>query len=186
MVGLNLVIMVALAAVAVIVLSMWLDSYTRHDQKIHVPDLQGVLSTEAVDYLENAGLKALVIDSVYVDARPGAVIEQLPAAGLPVKQGRTIYLTINAYGVRMVKMQNVLSGGSRQALSTLRSLGFVVDSVRQVASENDDEVLSVTMRGEEVEPGREYPLGSHLVVHVGCRNLEIPAENEESEEAWLE
>lgn len=186
MVGLNLAIIIALLTIIVISLSAWLGTYTRHDESIDVPSLQGVLADDAINYLEHSGLKALIVDSVYADARPGSVIEQLPAAGLPVKRGRIVYLTINALGVPMVKMQNVVEGGSRQAMSTLRSLGFVVDSVRFEPHEYDDEVLSVTLRGKEMEPGREYPKGSHVVLHVGKSSLEIEAENEESEESWME
>ena len=128
----------------------------------------------------------MVIDSVYADMQPGAVVEQLPAAGLPVKKGRIVYLTINAIGVRMVKMQEVREGGSRQALSTLRSLGFRVDSIKQVPSEMDDLVLSVTVGGEEMVPGKDDPFGTHVVVSVGNSRLEIEPVNEEPEEQWLE
>lgn len=184
--GLNVFIIVAILLVLIMCLSAWLNSYTRHSEHIDVPSLQGVLVDEAIQYLDSKGLKALVIDSVYADQRPGSVVEQLPAAGLPVKRGRIVYLTINALGVRMVKMQDVLDGGSRQAFSTLRSLGFVVDSVRQVASDKKDLVLSVTTGGVEMIPGREYPVGTRVVVHVGNPDLEIEAENEETEESWLE
>lgn len=184
--GLNLFIIAALTVVAVLALTFWLGIYTRHSERIDVPSLVNVPEDEACRYLERAGLVPKVIDSVYADARPGAVIEQMPAAGIPVKKGRTVYLTINAHGVRMVRMQEVREGGSRQALSTLRSLGFVVDSVRQVPSDMDDLVQGVTLRGETMQPGREYPVGSHVVLLVGRRNVEIEAENEESEEAWME
>lgn len=184
--GLNLVFIVALAVAAVLALSAWLGIYTRHSERIDVPSLVGVPEDEAKNYLNRAGLRVVVIDSVYADARPGSVIEQMPAAGIPVKKGRIVYLTINAHGVRMVKMQDVCEGGSRQALSTLRSLGFVVDSVRQVPSDMDDLVQGVTLRGETMKPGAEYPVGSHVVLLVGRRNVEIEPENGESEEAWVE
>lgn len=186
MVGLNLFIVVALGTLAILGLSMWLDSYTRHNERIEVPSLAGVPVGDALQFLENKGLKGMVIDSVYADVRPGSVVEQMPAAGLPVKEGRIVYLTINAIGVRMVKMKDVREGGSRQALSDLHTLGFIVDSIRQVPSENDDLVLSVTTHGEEMEPGQMYPVGTHVVVHVGRSNMEITPENEETEEAWME
>lgn len=186
MVGINLFIIIALVVLLLTCLSLWLDSYTRHTERVEVPTLQGVPVADADRYLEQVGLKCMVIDSVYADARPGSVIEQMPAAGLPVKKGRIVYLTINAVGVRMVKMLEVREGGSRQALSTLRSLGFVVDSVRQVASEMDDLVLSVTTDGSEMEPGREYPIGTRVVVRVGSSHMELEPENSEAEEAWME
>lgn len=186
MVGINILIIIAITLLLLTGLSMWLDSYTRHSERVEVPSLVGIPADDAARYLEQAGLKSMVIDSVYADARPGSVIEQMPAAGLPVKKGRIVYLTINALGVRMVKMLEVREGGSRQALSTLRSLGFKVDSVKQVASDMDDLVLSVSADGVEMEPGREYPVGTRVVVRVGSSHVEIEPENDETEEAWLE
>ena len=87
-----------------------------------------------------------------------------------------------------VSGHGVYSGNkrSRQALSTLRSLGFRVDSIKQVPSEMDDLVLSVTVGGEEMVPGKDYPFGTHVVVSVGNSRLEIEPVNEETEEQWLE
>lgn len=186
MVGINILIIIALTILLLTGLSMWLDSYTRHSERVDVPSLVGIPAADAQRYLEQAGLKSMIVDSVYADARPGAVVEQMPAAGLPVKKGRIVYLTINAIGVRMVKMLEVREGGSRQALSTLRSLGFVVDSVKQVAYDMDDLVLSVSADGVEMEPGAEYPVGTRVVVRVGSTHVEIEPENTETEEAWME
>lgn len=186
MVGINILIVIALTLLFLTGLSMWLDSYTRHSERVDVPSLIGIPADDAARYLEQAGLKSMVIDSVYADARPGSVVEQMPTASLPVKKGRIVYLTINSIGVRKVKMLEVREGGSRQALSTLRSLGFVVDSVKQVASEMDDLVLSVSADGVEMEPGVEYPVGTRVVVRVGSTHVQIEPKNDETEEAWLE
>lgn len=186
MVGINLFIIAALTAILLGCLSMWLGSYTRHSDRIEMPSLQGVPTDEAIQYLEHVGLKAMVIDSIYANVRPGSVVEQLPAAGLPVKEGRIVYLTVSRKGIRMVKAQDVLNGSRRDAVSTLRQLGFVVDSIRQVPSDMDELVLSATVRGEEMVPGQEYPLGTRVVLHVGCSGLEIEPENEETEEGWME
>lgn len=185
MVGLNIVIISALTLAILIGVSVWLDSYTRHDERIVLPDLQGVLSDDAISQLDDLGLKALVVDSVYAGATPGSVVEQMPTAGLPVKKGRIVYLTINALGRKMVKLIEVREGASRQAFSTLRSLGFVVDSVRHVASEMNDLVIDVTTGGEPMVAGREYPEGTHVVLFVGSSDMEIEPENEETEEDFF-
>lgn len=168
-------------------LSSWLGSYTRHDERIEVPDLNGIIAEDAQYYVEELGLKALVVDSVYTDGRPGAVVEQSPVAGLPVKKGRIIYLTINAKTVRMIRMVDVMEWSSREAQSRLRREGFVIDSVRQVACEFDDLVLGVNQSGGgEMVAGREYPYHTHIVVRVGSTHVALEAENEETENAWME
>lgn len=183
--GINIGLLIVVVLALVWALSSWLDVYTRHDERIDVPDLTGIEADEASLYLERMGLVATVIDSVYTDARPGSVIEQLPVAGLPVKSGRTIYLTINAKTQRMVKMADVREWSSRQAQTRLRELGFIVDSVKQVASEFDDLVLSVTAKGSEVIPGKEYPYHTRLVISVGSSHLEIEANNDSIENEWF-
>lgn len=183
--GLNVGLIVVVVLALVWGLSAWLDAYTRHDERIEVPDLTGVGADEAAAYLEQMGLEATVIDSVYTDARPGSIIEQLPVAGLPVKKGRMIYLTINAKTQRMVKMADVREWSSRQAQTRLRELGFVIDSVKEVASEFDDLVLSVTANGAEVRPGKEYPYHTRLVMRVGSSHIRIEANNDSIEDEWF-
>lgn len=183
----NLALMGIVSVLLLWSLSGYLSSYTHHDERIEVPELTGVLGEEAEYYLESIGLKSLVLDSVYTDARPGTVVEQTPVAGLPVKKGRIVYLTLNAKSVRMVKLVDVREWSSRQAQSKLSELGFVIDSVRQVACEFDDLVLGVNASGgNELVPGREYPYRTHVVVRVGSTHIALVAENDSTESAWLE
>ncbi len=183
--GINIGLMI-LATIAILWgVSFWLDSYTRHDERIEVPDLTGIDADEAALYLYQLGLQAEVIDSIYTDTRPGSVIEQIPVAGLPVKKGRLIYLTINAKTQRMVKLIEVREWSSRQAQTKLRELGFVIDSVKQVASEFDDLVLSVRTKGVEMVPGKEYPYRTRVTLSVGSTHLEIAAENDSIEQEWF-
>lgn len=184
---LNLALMGAVVLLLLWLLSGFLASYTHHDEHIEVPDLNGVVGEEAEYYLESIGLKALVLDSVYTDGRPGAVVEQSPVAGLPVKKGHIVYLTVNAKTVRMVKLVDVREWSSRQAQSKLREQGFVIDSVRQVACEFDDLVLGVNAAGgAELVPGREYPYHTHVVVRVGSTHVAMEVVNDSTESAWLE
>lgn len=183
--GINLGIMVVVIVLILWILSLWLGAYTRHEERIDVPDLSGVEAEEAAYYLDRLGLKSMVIDSVYTDGRRGAVIEQMPVAGLPVKKGRIVYLTINAKSQRMVKMIDVREWSSRQAQSRLREVGFVIDSVKQVASEFDDLVLSVSANGAEVIPGKEYPFHTRVVVRVGSSHIQLVAENDSTESEWF-
>ena len=189
-VGINLGVMILVIIALLWCVSLWLDGYTHHDERIEVPDLSGIEAEEASYYLERLGLQSEVIDSVYSDARPGSVIEQIPVAGLPVKKGRLIYLTINAKAQRMVKMVDVREWSSRQAQTRLRELGFVVDSIKHVASEFDDLVLSVTIKGSDVVPGKEYPYRTKVVMHVGSSKIEldpadVTATNDSTVGDWL-
>ncbi|MDD6787323.1 MAG: PASTA domain-containing protein [Bacteroidales bacterium] len=185
-VGINVVIMIALVAVILYGLTYWLNSYTRHNESIKVPEVVGLSDDEAIYYLEKAGLKPMIIDSLYADAVPGSVIEQLPEGGLPVKNGRIVYLTINAKTVRMIKMVEVLDHSTRQARSLLNEAGFVVDSIQLEPYEFDDLVLDVRVGNSKALPGEKYPIRTHVTLVVGSTQVEINPENDESEEVFFE
>lgn len=185
-IGINIAIMVVVAIIMLWGVTFWLDSYTRHNESITVPDVSGMIDDEAIYALETAGLKPMIIDSLYTDAMPGAVIEQLPEAGLPVKNGRTVYLTINAKSVKMITMPEVKDFSSRQARSLLREAGFIVDGVEEVAHEFDDLVLGAKIGGRVVQAGAEYPIRTRVVLQVGSTNVEITPENDETENAFFE
>ena len=77
-----------------------LDIYTRHGEAVIVPDVKGMGVEEAEKMFRNRGLVCIVSDSSYVKTLPaGCILEYNPAAGQKVKEGRTIYLTINTIEV---------------------------------------------------------------------------------------
>lgn len=184
--GINTAIITVIVIAILSCLTTWLDGYTHHDERVEVPDLTGFDADEAQRFLERMGLNSMVIDSVYTDARPGVIIEQLPVGGLPVKKGRLVYLTMNARQVRMVEMPDVREFSSRQAASKLREKGFVIDSTRYVAHEFDDLVLDVTCHGVPVVPGKQYPIRSHVTMHVSSTTVRVAAENDSTETLWME
>lgn len=185
-VTINVVIMIALVAVILFGLTYWLNIYTHHNESIKVPDVVGISDDEAIYYLEQAGLKPMVIDSLYSDAEPGAVIEQLPEGGLPVKNGRIVYLTINAKAVKMIKMVPVEDYSTRQAQSLLREAGFVIEGIEYKPYEFDDLVLGVNVDGVKAEPNQEFPNKTRVTLVVGSTKVEINPENDESEAAFFE
>lgn len=184
--GINVAVIVVIVVTMLSLLSNWLSTYTHHDERVEVPTLTGLDADEAQSCLEQYGLRCMIIDSVYTDARPGAIIEQLPVGGLPVKKGRIVYLTMNARTVRMVEMPDVCEWSSRQAASRLREKGFVVDSMKYVAHEFDDLVLNVTHAGVAMTPGNQYPIHTHVTLRVGSTSVEVVAENDSTEDAWME
>jgi hypothetical protein len=170
-VGISLVAMVVIVIGLIVGVTSWLDKYTHHDESVRVPVVAGMSAEEAEQALREAGLEPRVVDSVYSEARPGEVIEQLPEGNLPVKLGRIVYLTINARSRRMVRMPDLHEWSSRQAKSRLVEAGFVVDSVKLEPYEYDDLVLRVTAGGVAVEAGQSYPYRMHVVLHVGSTRV---------------
>ena len=187
-VGINVAIMIALVAIILTCLTYWLNSYTHHDESVTMPNVVGLSDDEAIYYLERAGLKPMVIDSVYgdADATLGAVIEQLPEGGMPVKNGRIVYLTINAKTVQMIKMIDVVNYSTRQARSELNQAKFIVEKIEYKPYEFDDLVLEVKKGDKVVLPGEMLPIRTRLTLVVGSTQVEITPENDESEDVFFE
>ncbi len=184
--GLSVLAMILIAAGVIFWVFNWLGTYTHHGEAVRVPSVIGVRTNEAVLLIEQAGLKPMIIDSVYTDHRPGTVIEQLPEGALPVKLGRIVYLTVNASGKQMIEMIDVRDWSSRQAQSRLEEIGFVIDSLVYEPYEFDDLILDVTSSSGTVAAGEKYPIRTSLVLHVGSTTATIDATNGETEQEWFE
>lgn len=172
---LNLAAMILLVVGVCIAALYWLDSYTLHNQAVIVPTLKGENTSQAAAMLHKQGLKAVVIDSSYVKGvAADLVLDQNPAAGAKVKNGRTIYLTISTSNVPMVALPDIVDNSSlRQASARLRALGFVVESPVLMAGEKDW-IYKVTLEGRELHSGERIPRESHLTLHVGNGMEAIP------------
>ena len=187
-VGINVAIMIALVLVILTCLTYWLNSYTHHNESVVMPNVVGMSDDEAIYYLEKAGLKPMVIDSIYGDADAilGSVIEQLPEGGLPVKNGRIVYLTINAKTVQMIKMVDVVNYSTRQARSELSQAKFIVEKIEYKPCEFDDLVLEVKHGDKVLLPGEMLPIRTRVTLVVGSTQVEITPENDESEDVFFE
>ena len=162
-----------LLAIAIFVTLAWItliaiDYYTHHGEVETVPDLSGLYVEEAESMVQNHGLYAQVIDSVFVRGKKlGTIIEQIPAANSTVKSNRPIYLIINSKQVRKIPLPDVNDVSYRQADAMLKALGLNVSSVEYSPSEYKDLVIAVKFRGRSIVAGTRVPEGSSLVLVVG-------------------
>lgn len=164
----------------------WLDNYTMHNQAIVVPDLKGYLPEEAEPMLRSKHLRYQVVDSVYMRGqKPGAIVEQIPMAASKVKQNRIIFLTVNAKNAQTVELPDMIDISQRQAIASLRALGFVVDSVRYVPYEYPDLVVDVQYNDRPVSSGQRLPFGATLILEVGNGNTELPVDSLSADSAGI-
>lgn len=147
---------------------MWLDVWTRHGDTIAVPSVKSIPYDKAEQMLKSDGLVALLSDSVY-DTRtsPGTVIEQNPKPGTIVKEGREIYLTINAFSPKMVTLPSLTDMSVRQARSILEGLEIKNIVEKRVPSDFKDLVLAVRYRGNRLSPGARVPVNASIELEVG-------------------
>lgn len=150
----------------------WLDSYTRHGEAHIVPDVKNKNMEEAAKLLNAENMKSVIIDSNYVKGVPaGMVLEQTPAAGARVKEGRAVYLTITTTSVPLVQLPDIIDNSSiRQAAAKLKSIGFRLTEPELVPGEQDW-VYGIKYRGQELKSGDKVPNEALLTLCVGDTHL---------------
>ena len=164
----NLIAMVIVVALVLFGVLKGLDIYTRHGEAVVVPNVKGMGVAEAEKMFRNQGLTCIVSDSSYVKNLPaGCILEHNPAAGQKVKEGRTIYLTINTLSTPLSVVPDVADNSSvRQAQAKLIAAGFKLTENRMVSGEKDW-VYGVIYQGRQLQIGDKAPIGATLTLMVG-------------------
>lgn len=179
----NLLLMLFVGGAFVYGVLSWLDNYTMHNQAIIVPELKGMQVEEVGPILNQKDLRYQVVDSVFAKGvPPGAIVDQIPHALAKVKKNRIVFLTVNAKTAHVVELPNILEISQRQAVASLRAIGFRVDSITYVDYEYRDLVLKVEYNQREVVAGHKLPHGSSLILEVGNGIKPMPEDSLESNE----
>ncbi|MGM9759914.1 MAG: PASTA domain-containing protein [Parabacteroides sp.] len=145
----------------------WLDVYTRHNEAIVVPDIKGLRLEDAVSFLENNHLRYNVVDSVFSkEVAPGAIVEVIPNVGSKVKEGRILFITINALTSQMAAIPEITDLSFRQAYAILKSRGFNEIEVEYVAGEYKDLAIGVEYKERMLPAGELIPLNAKLVLKI--------------------
>jgi beta-lactam-binding protein with PASTA domain len=164
----NLLIALLLAAVAIVILIFGLRSYTQHGVEIEVPNITQLYLEEAKITLEAEGLHIEVIDSTYSTKVPlGTIVEQTPAAGSKVKNGRPIYVIQNAQMRRPVVLPELRDMSLRQAQATLATIGLQIDSIVYEPSTYRDIVLDIRKDDMPLDAGTRLEEGCAIYLIVG-------------------
>lgn len=168
----NLLIMCGVGIVIIWIATIWLDSWTHHGQFLVVPEVKGLSYAEAEKKLLGSGFTVELTDSIYdTTTKPGTVVEQNPKVGTKVKDGRLIYVTINAFSPKSVTVPTLTDISLRQAQSTLQGLGINDIVVRMVSSDFKGLVLKATRDGVPLTAGTRIPVNSRVVLEVGDGNI---------------
>lgn len=152
---------------------VWLDVYTRHNVAVVVPDVKGLTIEKAAPFFSEKRIRYNIIDSVFSkEVPPGAIVELVPAPGSKVKEGRVVFVTINAKTSQMGVIPEVEDLSYRQANALLQSIGFVSVEVKYVAGDYKDLAVAVEWNGRVLEKGQHVPLNAHLALVVTSDDIE--------------
>jgi len=163
-------LLIAVVALVVLGLSMqfWLNSFTKHGENIAVPDFRGMSQEKAQSVSEENNLEIVVVDSLYeIGKKPGVVLDQDPAPKTNVKEGRAIYVTLNASLPPKVKMPNLIDVSLRQAEAMLESYGLKVGRTSYKPDMAKNAVLEQRYKGAPIAPGKEISKGAAIDLVLG-------------------
>ena len=174
----NLLLVIVVSCGVVYGVLAWLDSYTRHNQAVVVPDVKGMKLEDAAEFFGNNKLRYNVIDSVFSkDVKPGAIVELVPMAGSKVKEGRIVFVTVNALTSQMATIPEVEDLSFRQAYAILRARGFEKIEIEYVPGDFKVLALGVELHGRVLQKGEHVPLTAPLVLKVSSGDAEMPVDS---------
>lgn len=176
-------------AVALPLIALWyLDGYTRHGEKLSVPDICGMQIEEAADVLRKHNLDFEIVDHKYKKgAKTDEVLEQRPKALSHVKTGRKIMLTISSSNEPTMALPEVIDNCSlREAEARLRAAGFKLTPYKEVPGEKDW-VYALLHGNDSLKNGMSIPIGSTVTLVIGNGKDEESANDEPIiDNSWFE
>jgi len=164
----NILAMVLVVVALAFGVKYGLDVYTRHGEGIEVPKVEGMVYQNARALMEERGLYLVVTDSGYNKRLPAnSILIQNPGPGMKVKQGHTIYVTVNSPSSPSFAIPDVVDNSSfREAEAKLTAIGFKLTPPQQVEGEKDW-VYGILCRGRRVSTGDRISIDSPLTLLVG-------------------
>ena len=164
-------IIAAMAIVAVIAYLFfhWITYTTHHGEEITVPDLSKLSAEQAEEKLAAIDLDYIILDTV--DFRPDSpkltIVEQEPKAGAKVKEGRKIYIKINASKYTMVSVPDLIEKTYRQAVPTLEAVGLLEGTITYKPYLGKDMVLELRLNGKKLKAGDKVLKSSKIDLVLG-------------------
>ncbi len=141
-----------------------------HDKTVvTVPAVIGKNITSAEKILIHEGLTLGKVSEQFNETvKNGIVINQIPSAGIQVKEGRPINLSVSK-GREMVSVPYVIGQNLRSARLTLKNAGL---EVGELTYQFDDFYGQDTVSGQQIASGRSVPFNTrvNLTVSKGSEN----------------
>lgn len=170
--------------VFILILFKWFNVYTLHGKSITLNDLNELTIDQAIELLESKDLNYFIVDSSSFnpDFLPKAVIQQNPAPNSKVKDGRTIYLWLNAGAPPFKKVPCLADDADlSEADQRLDQLGFQIGNITYKPLEgilNGNPILELQIDGKKISCGDKAQFGTKIDLIVGekagANKVDIP------------
>ena len=161
-------IVAAVVVVGLVVGGIFLWNYFRNNtdtssDEVIVPTFTGMIyETEIKDNAEYADFEFEIVEGNQPSQPAGVVLNQNPQAGMTVKRGKTITLTVNGGTLEQVVVEDVTGDSQQDAYDTLEALGL---SPRIQAVADDETAVGYVVRTDPAA-GSTVAFGSSITIFV--------------------
>ena len=147
----------------------FLDFRTNHGQEIKVPDLSKMKLEVAEEKLNELDLEVFLLDTVEFNADfpPFTILEQDPKAGSLVKDGRKVYVKLNAGEFTDITIPEFKDKTFRQISATIKSLTLKEGKITYKPHIAKDVVLQIYQDGRRLRAGDKVKKNSTLDFVLG-------------------
>lgn len=162
-------IAIAIVVVFTFLIIQFLDFRTNHGQEIKVPDLSKMKIEIAEEKLNELDLEVFLLDTVEFNADfpPFTILEQDPKAGSLVKDGRKIYVKLNAGEFTDITIPEFKDKTFRQISATIKSLTLKEGRITYKPHIAKDIVLQIFQDGRRLRAGDKVKKNSTLDFVLG-------------------
>jgi beta-lactam-binding protein with PASTA domain len=160
---------VTIVVVFTFLVIQFLDFRTNHGQEIKVPDLSKMKLEVAEEKLNELDLEVFLLDTVEFNADfpPFTILEQDPKAGSFVKDGRKIYVKLNAGEFTDITIPEFKDKTFRQISATIKSLTLNEGKITYKPHIAKDIVLQIFQDGRRLRAGDKVKKNSTLDFVLG-------------------
>ena len=130
-------------------------------EKTKVPKVAGMSKDDAISAIENAKLKAEIVEETSKKVQEGYVISQETDANTEVDAGETVKIHVST-GVEKATVPGVVGKSQDEAKKTLQDLGFVVT----VTTAEDSSKENGVVLKQSLDEGKTVEKGSAITITV--------------------
>jgi beta-lactam-binding protein with PASTA domain len=152
-----------------------LHCFTKHGEELTIPNLTGKDVNSAIAQLKAMKFE-IYIDSTYEpDQKPLSILKQVPDTASVVKEGRTVFITVNMLTPPHIPMPSLVNLSYRSAAMLLRNNKLKIGDTTYKPDIAAGAILEQLFKRSPIRPGELIAQGSKidLVIGDGLGNTEF-------------
>ena len=160
----------AVIFITLLLTAVWFYLYffTRHNNRVTVPNIKGMTELEAKETLGNKNLEYAIIDSIWSASNVGGtILEQIPEPGFEVKEGREIYLKVYRKNPDAKKINIKEGDDSNVAQIKLENAGLNYELKFEQNRLLANRVIRIMFGDKELKPDSKVKPGQKITLVIG-------------------